>query len=316
MTVVTDRPRVIVAIPLQPAHLDALRERYAVHYAPDGLAVSTDWHGPAATARAIVTNGSTGLTGAQLAHLPNLGLVLCFGAGVEHVDFAAARAAGVAVTHAPHVNDATVADHALALLLACARGLVGLDRAVRRGEWRTSREPRPTLNGAVVGIVGLGHIGAKIAVRAAAFDAEVVYHARTRRAAVPWRYAASVHDLARASDYLVLACPGGEGTRHLVDASVFDALGPRGFLVNVARGSVVDTTALVEALERRAIAGAALDVVDGEPEVPAALLACDKVVLTPHVAGRSPAALRAQLEICLENLDAFFAGRPLTGRLV
>lgn len=257
---------------------------------------------------AVVTNGSVGLTSAQMDRLPELEIICAFGAGHENIDSAAARARGIAVTYAPGANDATVADHALGLMLAVARGFTVLDPAVRRGEWNGVRAERPTLNGGRVGIIGLGRIGAKIAARAAAFEMRISYLTRQLRADVSWQHYTDVEQLARDSDFLVLACPGGAATRHLVDARVLQALGPKGVLVNISRGSVVDTAALVAALESGGIAGAGLDVFEAEPDVPAALLACRNTVLTPHIAGRSPAAIAAQTDMLLGSLAAHFEG--------
>lgn len=304
------RPEVLVVIPLPEPTLAALRAAYGVHYSPDGSRDDAVERVAGAPIRAVVTNGSTGFTAAQMARFDRLEILCATGAGHENIDVAAARSRGIAVTHAPGANDATVADHALALMLALARGLVGLDRSVRAGEWKSSRADRPTLNGACLGILGLGNVGTRIASRAAAFDMAIGYHTRRPRD-VAWRHHPSLAELARASDFLVVACPGGPSTRHLVNREVLEALGPGGYLVNVARGSVVDTPALIEALRARRIAGAGLDVIEGEPEVPSALLKLDNVLLTPHVAGRSPAAFAAQRKALLANLAAHFAGRPL-----
>jgi D-3-phosphoglycerate dehydrogenase len=300
------RVPILVAIPLEPLVIDRLESAFAVTYARAGLdAVAGD------DIRAIVTNGSSGLTAQQMARFPRLGIVCCFGAGYENVDVAAARQRGIAVTHAPGTNDATVADHTLALMLALARDLVARDRAVREGRWKTARAPSGTLTGARLGLLGLGRIGSQIAKRAAGFDMEIAYHTRTPKPDAPWSYRESAIALARGSDFLVVACPGGRETRHLVGREVLAALGPHGFLVNIARGSVVDTAALIDALGAGAIAGAGLDVVEGEPELPTALVEAPNVVLTPHMAGRSPAALKAQLDTLIGNLDAHFADRPL-----
>lgn len=304
------KPEVLVVIPLGGDALAALAREYHVHYVPEGPGASVLDALADRPIRAVLTNGSTGLTGAELDRLRRLEIICCYGAGYENVDLGAARARNLPVTHAPAVNDATVADHALALMLALARGIGGLDRAVRAGKWRSSRAERPTLNGASLGLLGLGNVGAKIGVRAAAFEMRVGYHTRRPRD-VAWRHYASLVALARESDFLVIACPGGPATRHLVDREVLDALGAGGFLVNVARGSIVDTEALIAALEAGRIAGAGLDVIEGEPEVPPRLLALDNVLLTPHVAGRSPAAVRAQTDALLANLAARFAGRAL-----
>jgi D-3-phosphoglycerate dehydrogenase len=289
-------------IPLANAVETQLRQRYDVHRA---------WPEPARCAgiQAVITNGSTGLTAEQMARLPALRLVHAFGAGYENVDVETARARGIAVSHAPGMNDATVADHALGLMLALSRGYSKLDAAVRAGRWNQARAERPTLCGAHAGIIGLGNIGAKIAARCAAFDMRVSYHARGAKE-VAWAHQPDLLQLAREADFLIVACPGGPATRHLVNAAVLDALGADGYLVNIARGSVVDTAALTQALLAGAIAGAGLDVIENEPEIPAALLDCERVIFTPHIAGRSPAAIAAQGELLLANIALALEGRP------
>ena len=302
------QPEVLVVIPLLERFLEILRESYIVHYAPEGPKDSI--LARHAGAKAVVTNGSTGFSDAQMAQLPQLGMVCCFGAGYEGVDLNAAQRRGIAVTHAPGANDATVADHALALALGLARGLVQFDRAVRDGRWNESRAERPTLSGSRAGIIGLGRIGMGIARRAAAFEMKVSYHTRNPRPDVPWQHFANPRDLARESDYLFVACPGGPASRPLVDPVELEALGPSGYLINIARGSVVSNEALADALTARRIAGAGLDVVDGEPALPAQLLASDRVLFTPHIAGRSPAGVQTQLVMLVANLDACRAGAP------
>ena len=217
----------------------------------------------------------------------------------------------IVVTHGPGTNDDCVADHAMALMLAVLRDIPGNHATVRAGGWREGCTMRPTATGLRLGILGLGEIGARIARRAGAFDMTVAYHNRRLRPDAPFPYVATLHDLAWQSDVLMVATPGGAATRHLVDAEVLALLGTDGFLVNVGRGSVVDTGALVAALRGSTIAGAALDVIEGEPTVPNALRALPNVVLTPHMAGRSPQSVRATIELVLANLTAHFAGAPV-----
>ncbi|WIT14345.1 2-hydroxyacid dehydrogenase [Paucibacter sediminis] len=305
------RPSLLALIPLQPALVQALGEHCELSYEPQGPA-GLDWPAMARRGvRAVLTNGTTGLSRAQMQALPGLGLVCAFGAGFEAIDLAAARELGIAVTHAPGVNNATVADHALALMLALARGLAPLDRAVKAGLWQHSRAERPTLHRRRLGLLGMGNIGQQIARRALGFEMSVAYCTRQPRPELPYQHHASVLSLAAASDYLVLACPGGPATRHLVNREVLRALGPTGFVVNVARGSVLHSGDLIAALQAGEIAGAGLDVLDDEPAVPAELCRLDQVLLTPHISGRSPEAQRAQLACLLENLQAFCAGRAL-----
>jgi D-3-phosphoglycerate dehydrogenase len=204
-----------------------------------------------------------------------------------------------------------VADHAFALLLAVVRDVPQLDQATRAGVWRDTLPMRPNVSGKRLGIVGLGNIGEKVARRGAGFEMEIGYHNRKPREGSPHQYFDSVEGLARWSDFLIVATPGGAGTRHLIDEAVFEALGPHGFVVNVSRGSVLDTAALAHALTAGTIAGAALDVYEGEPNPPGALLALRNVVLTPHVGGRSPEAITASVDNFLSNARRHFAGEPV-----
>ncbi|MBC3467129.1 2-hydroxyacid dehydrogenase [Pseudomonas sp. RW10S2] len=259
---------------------------------------------------AVLTRGPLGLTGAEIQALPKLEIICVIGAGYEQVDLAAAKARGITVTNGAGANAGPVADHAMALLLAMLRDIPRADASTRRGEW--NRVISPSVSGKRLGIIGLGAIGQAIAKRAAqGFDMSVSYHSRTPRADVPYTWYDSPLQLAQAVDILVIATPGGAGTLHLVDAPVLAALGGEGYLVNIARASVVDTQALVQALQAGIIAGAALDVFDDEPAVPEALKVLGNTVLTPHVAGQSPEAARDTVTLVLRNLQAFFAGEPV-----
>jgi lactate dehydrogenase-like 2-hydroxyacid dehydrogenase len=296
---------VLALIPLPEATLAALRRGYALETRPDGSLPE----GPAATTvRAVVTNGSTGLTSEQMARLPGLQIISAFGAGYENIDVAAAAQRGIVVTHAPGTNAATVADHAMGLMLALARGYAPLTRAVQQGEWQASRGARPTLTGASLGIVGMGRIGQLIAARAQGFAMTIGYHGRAPRTDAPGTYYPDLAHLASQSDFLVLACQGGAATRHLVDRTVLRSLGPNGYVVNVSRGSVLDTGALLAALHAGEIAGAGLDVIEDEPAVPAALFDHPNVLVTPHMAGRSPASWLAQRDALLASLAQHFGG--------
>ena len=305
------RRGVLALIPLPDATVDALQRDYALRYHPNGATDELLEQLRTEPVSAIVTNGSTGLTAAQMARLPALEIVSAFGAGYENVDVAAAARRGIVVTHAPGANASTVADHAIGFMLALARGYAPLTEAVRIGRWRNARAERPTLTGATLGIVGMGRIGRLIATRASAFSMTIGYHTRHPHADVAYRHSSDLRQLAAASDFLVIACPGGAATRHLVDRAVLRALGPEGYVVNISRGSVLDTSALIDALREHDIAGAGLDVIEGEPDVPVALLHCDDVLLTPHIAGRSPASLAAQRSALLASLAQHFSGAPV-----
>lgn len=262
--------------------------------------------------RAVLTNGSTGLAAQDLAALPAVEIICAIGAGHETIDMEALKARGIVATHGPGTNDACVADHAMALLMSVARGIPRADAAARRGDWSKSRQLRPMITGKNLGIVGLGNIGMQIARRGAGgFAMPVAYYGRRPRDNAPYRYCSDLIELAKWSDYMVIATPGGAATRHLVNAEVLDALGPDGFLINIARGSVVDTAALTASLKNEGIAGAALDVLEGEPEVPADLAQLGNVVLTPHIAGRSPEAIAASVGLVIDNMLAHFNGKDV-----
>lgn len=264
----------------------------------------------AGTVRAVITGGHVGCPEALMAALPALGIVAINGVGHDKVDLALARTRGVRVTTTPDVLTDDVADLALGLVVALLRGIPAGDAHVRRGAWPVGDRPLARkVTGCRFGIVGLGQIGRAIATRVVVLGP--VRYTGPQPKDVPYEYVADVVDLARESDVLILACAATPETRHLIDASVLEALGPGGYLVNVARGSVVDETALIEALDERRIAGAALDVFAEEPHVPDALRACERTVLTPHMASGTVQTRTAMADLVLANLDAFSAGAAL-----
>ena len=293
---------------LSEAHCAQLSRSFELVYAPDAAQASAAIAAQGAHITAVLTIGSTGLSAAQIDALPQLSLVCALGAGYENVAVQHAKARGIVVATGAGTNDDCVADHAWGLLIAAVRGIPRLDAQTRQGVWRTALPLPPNVSHKRMGIIGLGTIGKKIAQRALGFDVEVGYHNRTARTDVPYRYFAQVTALAAWADFLVVATPGGAGTQHLVNAQVLDALGPHGYVVNIARGSVVDTQALARALQSGRIAGAGLDVYESEPAPPAELLALDNVVLTPHVAGWSPEAVQASVDRFVENARRHFAG--------
>lgn len=266
----------------------------------------------AADIQAVVTHGVHGLSGAEMALMPKLSIVACIGAGFENVDLATARGRSIALSYGPHTNASTTADHALALLLGIVRNLGALDRRLRLGGWKHPSDEPPALSGKRLGLAGLGHIGLGIAQRCeAGFGMEVAYFTRHRRPELAWQHMPELTTLARWCDFLVLALPGNPATQYIVNTDVLNALGPAGYLVNIGRGSLVDTVALTAALQESRIAGAALDVFEDEPRVPPELLRLDNVLLTPHLAGRSPQAQKAMAVLLAENLGAHFEGRAL-----
>ncbi|MCC2664082.1 MAG: D-isomer specific 2-hydroxyacid dehydrogenase, partial [Geminicoccaceae bacterium] len=244
--------------------------------------------------------------------LPGLEIIDVYGVGVDAVDLATAKARGLRVTNTPDVLTVGVAELGMALLLDLARRVAYNDRYLRAGRWPTEGDPElsNSVAGKRMGILGLGRIGRAVARRAEAFDMTVCYHG-PRRKDVAYEYVSDLVAMARAVDCLMVTCLGGPSTAGLVGREVIDALGPKGWLINVARGSVIDQQALVEALLEGRLGGAGLDVFAGEPEVPKALLGLDNVVLQPHQASATWETRDAMGQLVVDNLKAHFAGRPL-----
>lgn len=243
--------------------------------------------------------------------LPSLKILSCFGVGVDAINFDATARKGIKVTNTPDVLNDAVADLALALILATARNLVNADRFVRAGRWPDGPFPfGQSLAGKTLGIIGLGRIGEEIVQRALPFKLKIAYHNRSRKP-VPYTYHASIHELAAHSDILLNMLPGGAATAQLIDATVFERLGPRSIFINVGRGTSVDESALIDALQSGLIAGAGLDVYANEPQVPVALREMETVVLMPHIGSATVQTRRGMGQLVLDNLDAWFAGRPL-----
>jgi lactate dehydrogenase-like 2-hydroxyacid dehydrogenase len=267
----------------------------------------------APTIRAIAASGESKVPAELIAKLPKLEIISVMGVGYDGVDVAAAKARGAVVTHTPNVLNDDVADLAIGLMLSAARQLPAADRHVRSGQWAASG-PMPLarkMSGARLGLVGMGRIGQAIAHRAAAFGMSIAYTSRSPRAGVAHRYVANPVALAAESDFLVVITPGGAGTRGLINAEVLTALGTKGILVNVARGSVVDESALIDALERGVIGGAGLDVFENEPNVPERLRTLPHVVLAPHIGSATAQTRQAMADLAFGNLQAHFAGQPL-----
>ena len=305
------KPSLLVLISLRDDSYASVAASFDILYAPTPEQRTQIIAAHGATIRAVLTNGTTGLTADEIDRLPDLEFVSALGAGYENIAVDYARARDIVLVNGAGTNDDCVADHAFALLLAAVRDIAQRDRATRDGVWRDKLPLRPNVSGKRLGVLGLGNIGLKVARRAAGFDIETGYHNRKPREGSVLRYFESVVALAEWSDFLVIATPGGAGTHHLVDRAVLDALGPQGFLVNVSRGSVVDTAALAAALEAGTLGGAGLDVYEGEPHLPQALVHLKNIVLTPHVAGSSPEAIGASMQNFLANAQRHFAGEAV-----
>ncbi|NGN91991.1 2-hydroxyacid dehydrogenase [Nocardioides sp. KC13] len=306
--------RILQVGPLKPSLAATLTERYNALVLPDDDTRSgfLAEHGP--TIGAVVTTGRTGVSADLMARLPSLGVIVNFGVGYDTTDVEAAVERGVLVSNTPDVLTDCVADTAIGLAIDTLRGLSAADRFVRRGDWPQAAYPLTRkVSGKRVGILGLGRIGRAIATRFEAFGCPVSYHSRREVPGSPYPYAVSPAELAAEVDILVLATSGGSGTQHLVDRKVLEALGSEGYLINIARGSVVDQDALVELLLEGDIAGAGLDVYTDEPEVPAELMALDNVVLLPHLASGTVETRAAMEQLTLDNLDRWLAdGTVLT----
>jgi lactate dehydrogenase-like 2-hydroxyacid dehydrogenase len=262
--------------------------------------------------RAIASNGHQfPIDAGVMSRLPKLEIVASFGVGYEHIDAKWAGEHGIIVTNTPGVLDDEVADIAIALTIMAVRRLPQAERFLRAGEWPTSSFPlTASLNGRTMGILGLGRIGKAIARRAQSFGLEIVYHGRHAQPDVPHRFYPSLTEMAKACDILMVAAPGGPETRRLVGAEVLRALGPDGVIVNIARGTLVDEQALIEALRTGTILAAGLDVYENEPNVPAELIALDNAVLLPHVGSASVKTRRAMADCVVDNLVAWSEGKP------
>jgi hydroxypyruvate reductase len=263
----------------------------------------------------MITAGGTPLRGDMMDKLPSLGAIVCYGTGYDGVDLQAAAQRRIAVGHSPGANAASVADIAVTLMLAATRRLMVADNYVRSGDWGAAKpspmmRPQAGMPGRKVGVYGMGEIGRKIAARVAAFEAEVGYFSRSRRD-VPYQYFPSLEALAEWCSVLVIAVRAGSDTHHIVNADILNKLGADGYVVNIARGSVIDQDALVKALEDKTIAGAGLDVYAKEPHAPDALTAFPNVVLTPHIGGHTLESHTGMQDCVIANLETFFAGQPL-----
>jgi lactate dehydrogenase-like 2-hydroxyacid dehydrogenase len=263
--------------------------------------------------RAIaMSGGHARLDEAYMRRYPKLEIISSFGVGYDNIDAKAAARLGITVTNTPGVLDDEVADTALGLMIMTVRQLPQAERYLRAGQWSTKGAfpLSPSLRGRTVGVLGLGRIGRAIAERVTAFGLDVVYHGRHAQVDVAYRYYPSLIDMAKASDVLIVVAPGGPTTRHIVNAEVLEALGPDGVLINIARGSLVDERALIQALRDKKILGAGLDVFENEPSVPQELIALDNAVLLPHVGSASVKTRRAMAECVVSNLFAWADGKP------
>jgi lactate dehydrogenase-like 2-hydroxyacid dehydrogenase len=287
-----------------------LRAALAARYEVADREAAAGWPDVSAPGFAVAATMSVhGIDRRMMDALPDLKIVLCNGVGLDRIDLAEARRRRIAVCHTPDELAEDVGDAAMALTYAVMRRVVEADRFVRAGRWLKERmPPSRRVAGKTMGIVGLGRIGSQVARRAEGAGMKVVYTGRHPRTGVPHQFVPDLLELAEQADVLMLSCPGGAATRHLVNAAVLDRLGSGGYLVNVSRGSVVDEAALIEALQRKTIAGAALDVFAAEPDIDPRFAALDNVVLSPHSTSITQETRTAMIERLLNDLDAFLHG--------
>ena len=306
------KPELLVLRPLMPAQMEQLEQEFELHRYdqatdPDALLASVG-----SRVRGVVTAGVPGFKAAMLPKLPALEIVSSSAVGTDSIDVAACKERGVHVTNTPEVLNDDVADLAIGLVLNALRRLGDGHAYVRSGEWsRSGMMPLArSLKGKRMGIVGLGRIGMEIAQRAEAMKMQIAYTGRSRKN-VAYEFYETPAELARNCDVLMLACPGGAATRHLINASVLEALGPDSWVVNISRGSVIDEAALIDALQRKAIGGAALDVFENEPHVDTRFHSLDNVILYPHHASGTFETRGAMSQLVVDNLMAHFRQQPL-----
>ena len=304
---------VLVVAPILARQMTQLEAAYRLHRLDKAADKDALLAAAGDSVRAIVTTGTAGANAEVMRRLPGLEIVGCMAVGVDAVDLPYAKSRGIAVTNTPDVLNDCVADTAMGLLIASMRKLVLSDRYVREGSWvaKGAMPLTTSLKGKTLGILGLGRIGMAIARRAEPFGLKIVYHTRRKRDDVAYPWYADLVAMARDVDILLAILPGGPETRRIVSREVIEALGPKGTFVNVARGSVCDEPALIEALATGRLGAAALDVFEDEPRVPDALLKMDNVVLAPHVGSATVETRDAMSQLVVDNLAAHFAGRPV-----
>ncbi len=292
----------------------ALAERYTVHK----LHTAADKDGLIKEVGGRVRAIAGGPVPAELIDkLPKLEIIAHFGVGYDAVDTNAARKRNIRVTNTPNVLNDAVAELTVGLIIALARRIPQADQFVRQGKWaKVGYRLQSELNGKTVGILGLGRIGKEIANRCQAMKMRVVYHGRKRQMDEPYIFYDSLTDMARDSDWLVIIAPGGKGTERIVSREVLEALGPEGYLVNMARGTLIDEAAMLEMLQGWKLGGAALDVFEKEPQVPEGFFALENVVLSPHQGSATHQTRNKMGDLVVANLDAHFAGEPLISAVV
>jgi lactate dehydrogenase-like 2-hydroxyacid dehydrogenase len=309
------KPTLLMTGPMMPLISDGLEKAFTCHRLDEAGDREALLKAMAADVRAVCTGGHTGIStdDALMARLPNLKVIGNFGVGYDSIDVRAAAKRGIVVTNTPDVLTEEVADTTLGVLLMTVRELGRAEQWLREGRWAKEGDYRLTpasLRDRSVGVVGLGRIGKAIARRCEAFGLPVSYFGRQRQPGVSYPYFDSLVALAREVDTLIVATPGGPQTQNMINAAVLEALGPRGIFINISRGSVVDELALLEALRKRTILAAGLDVFLNEPKINPAFLDLDNATLLPHVGSASVHTRNAMGQLVVDNLVAFAEGKP------
>ncbi len=297
------KPDIVLTVPIYPTAVEQLDQNFTVHRLWQAKHRSAFFAEIRDRVRAIAT-GAYPVDAELMSELPKTEVIATQSVGIDHIDLAAAKKRGIAVANTPDVLTEDVADIGMSLVLAVAR------------RWLKGNLPLASkVGGATMGILGLGRIGLAIAKRAEAFGITVVYYGPREKPGLPYRRYANLAEMAAAVDYLMVSCPGGAATRNLVNAEVLAALGTKGVVINIARGSVIDEPALVKTLQDGKLGGAGLDVFADEPRVPEALFAMENVVLLPHIGSATHATRAAMGQLVVDNLKAHFASKPLLTRV-
>lgn len=308
------KPPVLSIGKFPPRVMAALESSFELVHVPTQVEAKQVPEAFRARVRGLATEVNRGADAELISLLPKLEVVSCFGTGVDLIDFAATKARGIPVSNTPNVMSEECADLAMGMMLASARQIVFADQYVRSGEWGRKGPIHlgRSVGGKVLGVLGLGGIGRAIADRGAAFKMTVLYSGPRKKADAPYEFVADVVELARRSDFFMVACSGGEETRNLVSAAVIDAIGAEGTLINIARGSVVDEAAMIKALQEKRLGFAALDVYQTAPGHPAPeLLAMPNVLVQPHHGSATVETRTAIGQLMIDNLTSFFAGQGL-----
>jgi lactate dehydrogenase-like 2-hydroxyacid dehydrogenase len=306
------KPEILMMGPYPAWDLEELESKYKVHKLWEAVDCTAFLNEHGGNIKAIATRGEIGASAELMKALPNLEIVSCYGVGTDAIDLSYAKASGIRVTNTPDVLTADVADIGVGLLLAVARQIPHADKYVRDGQWRNANMHLVTrVHGKNVGIVGMGRIGVEVAKRLAAFDCAIAYFDINQRSDLPYTLMSDLIALAQHSEFLIVTLAGGESTQRVINADVLRALGSEGILINISRGSTVDETALLDALERNIIKGAGLDVFWNEPNVDGRFLRLDNVVLQPHHASGTVETRQAMGKLVRDNLAAHFANQAL-----